>query len=373
MPKPSLLILSFSPLARDARLLKQINLFKDDYQVTTCGYGPQPVPGVEHIEIPIEQGMWNLNGRLITLKMYNRVYWSLAGVDWVWNRLKGRDFDVILANDYDTVPIAVRMKPRGGVHADLHEYAPSQGEESEAWARRIKPWREWVLRKYATKAKSVTTVAQGIADKYRATCGFSPTLVANATPYAALHPSPVHKPLKLVHHGGANPNRGIDRMVKAAMRSTADFQFDLYLMHASAGWVEDIRELASADPRIAVKDAVPYDELVPLLNTYDVGLSVIHPNTFNLKHALPNKIFDYVQARLGIITGPSPEMARLVTDHSLGLVLPDFSDRALTAAIDGLAPEQVREWKTHSDLAARALSAEQQDAGWLEPVGRLVE
>ena len=226
MPKPSLLILSFSPLVRDARLLKQINLFKEDYAVTTCGYGPQPVPGVEHIEIPIEQGMWNLNGRLITLKMYNRVYWSLDGVDWVWNKLKGRRFDAILANDYDTVPIAIRLKPRGGVHADLHEYAPSQGEENEAWARRIKPWREWVLRKYATQVKSGTTVAQGIADKYKATCGFSPALVANATPYAALHPSPVHTPLKLVHHGGANPNRGIDRMIEAAMRSTADFQFD---------------------------------------------------------------------------------------------------------------------------------------------------
>ena len=73
MDKPSLLILSFSDLYRDARLLKQINLFKDDYNVTTCGYGPQPVEGVEHIEVPLNQGMWNLNGRLITAKLYNQV------------------------------------------------------------------------------------------------------------------------------------------------------------------------------------------------------------------------------------------------------------------------------------------------------------
>ena len=191
MEKPSLLILSFSDLYRDARLLKQINLFKDDYDVTTCGYGPKPVEGVEHIEIPLDQGMWNLNGRLITAKLYNQVYWRLDGVRWVWNRLSGRKFDVVLANDYDTVPIGVRLKPRGGVHADLHEYAPAQLEHDPAWKRRIAPWRTWVLKKYATKAASATTVSQGLADRYQSEFGFLPELVTNAAPFADLSPTPL--------------------------------------------------------------------------------------------------------------------------------------------------------------------------------------
>ena len=40
--KPKLLILSFSPIASDARVLKQVDLFAEDYEVTTCGYGPAP-------------------------------------------------------------------------------------------------------------------------------------------------------------------------------------------------------------------------------------------------------------------------------------------------------------------------------------------
>lgn len=372
MSKPSILILSFSPLYRDARVLKQINLFKDRYEVTTCGYGPTPVEGVRHIEIPMEKGMWDLNGRYITLRLYNRVYWDLDGVDWVWNRLRPQKFDAVLANDYDAVPIGVRLKPRRGVHADLHEYAPSQGEENAAWARRIKPWREWVLKRYATKVSSATTVCDGLADKFQAEFGFKPSIVTNAAPYADLEPQPVHSPLRLVHHGGANPNRGLDWMIKSVSASPVDFVFDLYLPHASAGWVEDLRELAQMDARITVKDAVPYSKLIPLLNTYDVGISAILPNTFNLKHALPNKIFDYVQARLGIITGPSPEMARLVRDNDLGIVLPNFSSESLTEAINSLQAEQIGDWKHRANSAAKKLSSQEQNSGWELPIAALL-
>jgi hypothetical protein len=39
-PAPSLLILSFSPLASDPRVRRQITLFADRYHVTTVGFGP---------------------------------------------------------------------------------------------------------------------------------------------------------------------------------------------------------------------------------------------------------------------------------------------------------------------------------------------
>src|SRR5699024_12020749 len=39
---PSLLVLSFYDIARDARVLKQVTMFSTDYRVMTCGYGPTP-------------------------------------------------------------------------------------------------------------------------------------------------------------------------------------------------------------------------------------------------------------------------------------------------------------------------------------------
>src|SRR5699024_5147646 len=39
---PSLLVLSFSDISRDARVLKQVTMLSTDYRVMTCGYGPTP-------------------------------------------------------------------------------------------------------------------------------------------------------------------------------------------------------------------------------------------------------------------------------------------------------------------------------------------
>lgn len=43
---------------------------------------------------------------------------------------------------------------------------------------------------------------------------------------------------------------------------------------------------------------------------------MIPPATFNHIWCLPNKFFDFLQARLGIVTGPSPERARIVDEEA---------------------------------------------------------
>ena len=51
---PRLLILSFSSIAGDARVLKQVRLFAERYEVTTCGFGPTPEGVAEHLELAPE-------------------------------------------------------------------------------------------------------------------------------------------------------------------------------------------------------------------------------------------------------------------------------------------------------------------------------
>src|SRR5690606_14907249 len=105
----------------------------------------------------------------------------------------------------------------------------------------------------------------------------------------------------------------------------------------------ELRALAGDDRRIRFCEPVPYDELVQTLNGYDVGLSIFPPTTFNLAWCLPNKFFDFIQARLGVIVGPSPEMKRFVDEYRVGLVLPDFESAPLAAALEALTPERVAE------------------------------
>lgn len=373
--QPVLLILSFSGIAGDARVLKQIALFRDRYHVVSCGLGPQP-PGVdEHIRIPDGLSASRPYGRWLTLRQYRLAYWRQGGVRWVRGALRGRRFEAVLANDVEAVPLALALAPRSRVHADLHEYSPRMREDRPNWRRRIGVYLDWMCRRYVSRAASWTTVSRGLATEYEREFGFRPALVTNAAPYADLEPRPlaadrpdVVRPLRLVHSGGCMPNRGLELLVEALDLTSAPVTLDLYLVPNDAGLLAWLRGSANADSRLTVHDGVPYQQLIQTLNSYDLGVFVLPPRTFSYRHALPNKLFDFVQARLGIITGPTPEMAEIVQGHALGWVTDDFTAASLARVLDGIRPPEVERAKRAAHAAARPLAAENQMGAWVESI-----
>lgn len=366
-----LLIISFSKIVSDARVLKQVKMFSEDYEVVTCGYGPTPEGAVKHYSIPDEHVYWRRSQALTILRSYKKAYWSSPAVRWAKQALAGEQFDCILADDIDSVGLALSLNPKYGVHADLHEYSPREKEDVLRWRLFVAPYMRWQVRRFVTKAKSSSTVGQYIADEYQRKFGITPSLVTNATPYANLTPTELHEPIALVHSGAARDDRFLELMVEAVRRLPNRFTFDLYLTPNNPAYLEQLRQDVANDPHITVHDAVPYAELIPTLNRYDVGIHLLPPVNFNNKWALPNKFFDFVQARLGLVIGPSPEMARLVREHELGYVASDFTVDALVDALKKLDAEQVRRFKSNSHQAAHELSAESTIEGWRRAIKAL--
>lgn len=369
---PRLLVMSFSEITKDARVLKQVRLFAERYEVTTCGYGEAPEGVADHIQIPAELVYWRKDRALLMQRRFAATYRSNEVVNHLWDRLPRGHFDVVLANDVDTVPLALRLAPRGGVHADLHEYSPREKEDLPRWRWFVAPYMDWLCRTYVTECASVTTVGPGIAEEYRRAYGFSPDVVTNAAPYADTIPTPVARPIRLVHSGNAMRARGLVELVDAVRQADADVTLDLFLMPTEADLMAELRSMSAASDRVTVREPVPYRELNTTLNDYDVGVHVLPPVNFNHHWALPNKVFDYVQARLGLIVGPSPEMARMVTENGLGTVTADFTVPSIVEAIETLTPEAVRTMKTAAHRAATPLSAEEQVGGWSRAIDRLV-
>lgn len=364
MSRPTMLILSYSPIARDARVLKQVARFTREFDVTTCGYGPAPEGAVEHISIPDDQRYNDLDGKLITLKRYRKAYWRLSAVRWSREHLKGRRFDVAIANDVEAVPVAVKLKPKHGVLADLHEYSPRLHDDHELWYQRITPWFEWVVRRYVTKAWSWSTVSRGIVDEYERNFGFHAELVTNAAPFHALEPTEVGRPIRLVHSGACLRNRQLHLMAEAVASAENDVTLDFYLTANHPDYLDQLKEFAATTDRVRVLDPVPYSELIRTLNGYDVGVFVLPPITFNYRYALPNKLFDFIQARLGLVIGPSAEMQYYVDHYGLGLVADDFTVEAMRDAIEQLTPDSVTGYKAHADARAAEVDGDLEVDKW---------
>jgi hypothetical protein len=359
-----MLILSFSPIARDARLLKQVARFVGSYDVTTCGYGPAPDGVVEHVQIPDGERYNDLDGKLITLKRYRKAYWKLSAVTWARQHLRGRVFDVAIANDVEAVPVAVKLKPRRGVLADLHEYSPRLHDDNPAWFERITPWFEWVVRRYVTAADAWSTVSRGIVEEYEKNFGFRAELVTNAAPGRAYEPGPVGTPIRIVHSGACLRNRNLHIMAEAVETASNDVTLDFYLTANDPPYLQELKDYAAASRRITVHDPVPYAQLADTLNGYDMGIHVLPPINFNNKLALPNKLFDYVQSRLGVVIGPSVEMEHYVDAYGIGVVAEDFTREATRAAVERLSVASVAEFKARAHACAAELAGERQVDVW---------
>jgi hypothetical protein len=323
------------------------------------------------VRIPDEIVSWHKDRRLLLAHRYQATYDTMAVNRFVREHVRPGEHDVVVANDVETVPVAVGLRPRAGVHADLHEYSSRQNEERLAWRLVVGPYVRFLVRRWVTRADSTTTVGPAIAAEYRREFGLEPGVVVNAPPYADLSPTPVGRPLRLVHHGNAVPER-LETMLAAMARVTSGATLDLYLVDADDGYVARLRERYPAGGPVRVHDPVPTAEIVRTLQHHDVGVYSLPPISFNFRYALPNKLFDFVQARLALVVGPSPEMAAVVREHHLGVVTDGFTPESLALTIDALTPDAVAGWKAASSAAAQTLSAEAQVGAWRTAVERLL-
>lgn len=135
---------------------------------------------------------------------------------------------------------------------------------------------------------------------------------------------------------------------------------DLFLVPGGDGgaYQRSLEQRAAGCDRIRFRAPVAPAALPATLNGYDVGVFVIPPTHTNARLTLPNKFFDFVQARLGIVVGPTIEMQRLVEKHGLGVVADGFAVDDVVRALGSLTPDAVRTFKAASAAAARELSFE---------------
>lgn len=366
--RPRVLILTYAPVASGPRPLKQIRALEGRYRITTAGVGPAPAGVDDHIELRQGEGPGPLGKALFALVLLLRLHrlaFTFSGRNRDgWRKLRDREWDLILNHDVATMSLALRLTSRHGVVTDLHEYAPRQNEEDWKWRATVGPYFDWLCRCEVPRARALTTVGDGIAKEYSRVYGLTAQVAVNATPYHELVPGPVSAPLRLVHSGAPLPSRSIHTMIEAVRDSDADVTLDLYLVQNGSAYRQRLVELAASTPKVRVLDPVPYETLVTTLNGYDVGLAVIAPANFNQAWCLPNKFFDFIQARLGVIVGPSPEMESFVSRYEVGAVAEGFDSSSVAAALSTLTRDGVERWKENSHAHAEALSGGRQAAVW---------
>lgn len=366
--RPRILAISFSHFAEDARVLRQLAVLADYGDVTTIGYGPKPAGATEHLEVAetLASLPQTALGVLLLALRAHRTVELMAPANLAALRLVGdRRFDLVVANEARALPLAHAVSGGAPVWGDMHEWAPEERTHVLSWRLLVAPFMRSLCARYLPLTDAVTTVNGSIAALYDAQFGTTTEVVRNAIALQDLTPSPVLPGrIRLVHSGGAVPGRNLEALIEATLRLDDRFSLDFYLIAARDGgrYLGQLKKLAGGSPRVSFHDAVKPEALPATLNPYDVGVYVLPPQTTNHRLMLPNKLFDFVQARLAIVFGPAVETSALIDSFGLGVVTPGLSVDDLVDTLAALTEEQVVEFKNNANLAAPTLSSEKDEA-----------
>jgi hypothetical protein len=363
-----ILCISYSNIRSDSRVLRQLEVLARHGRVTTVGYGAAPDAAHEHLEIPrslpslpqTPSGVAKL-----AVRAYRSVALEAPAVRATLDLLAAREFDVVVANEARALPVAFAIAGYAKVWCDLHEWAPEERTHVLSWRLLVSPFMRWVCAEYLPRVDAATTINRSIAELYESEFGVRPEIVRNSVAFRPeLEPSPPAEGIRLVHSGGAVPGRNIEALIEAVDRLGDPWSLDLYLIparEADTYW-KGLLERIDASPRTRLHPPVPPADLPRVLNAYDIGTFLLPPHTPNHRMMLPNKFFDFVQARLGLAFSPSVETDRLIRRYGLGVVTKGFGADGLVEALRDLTNADVASFKEAAHRVARELSSESDTA-----------
>lgn len=381
------LLLSYSDIASDPRVRRQVDwLTGDGWMVDTIGLGSHPTPDVrDHFPLDVPSRWVTSKAgvllthfllphrRLFRLQVTRRIPQEAL------RRLRTGEYDLIVFNETEFTPILsdprefTREAEGARLHVDLHEYHTPDRRRRTLGGRLTARHYRWVRRHIGHRAISSRSVVNDpIGRLYVEEFGIPPlTPVRNAPPAVVLDPTAVDPDeVRLLFHGQAAWQRGFAEILEALRRLPARFTMTFMLM-PNPVLIPRLRELIDEHPareRIRIVPPAPMREIAERINEYDLEIIFYRPLGRNLEFALPNKFFEAVQGRLGVVVGESPAMAELVREYGNGIVVPGFEAADLAATLDSLGGANIGRMKRAADAAAGVLNAEVEGRAFLSAI-----
>jgi hypothetical protein len=387
MTRPRLCILSLAAVHQDGRVLRQIEYAAREYDVTVVGWGhlDKPRPTVRMKTVTpwtfarpqrLVQAALMFGGR-VTPAAWERWYWRKPDHREALRLVTEDPCDLIHVDEAIALPIAIKAAAalRCKVLFDAHEYSPGQDTDKLWWRILAQPFYTYLIRRYAPQADAMTTVAKGIAERYRREFGLDPTVIMNAPHYMELPFRPAQPDhIRIIHHATAVRDRHLEEMIETMGLTDARFTLDFMLLEKDTQYIEELKQKARAvaSDKISFRPSVPPHQISETVNAYDIGLHLLPPVSFNSAQALPNKFFEFMMAGLALAIGPSPEMMRIVQEYELGVVASSFEPMDLAQRLNALSPEEINAMKRHSLEAAKLFNADVEMRKLLAMYGRVL-
>ncbi len=322
-------------LATDNRVNRTCNVLKESgYTVVLVGRKRKnslPLKSQEHrcvrLNLLFNKGPFfysELNIRLLFFLLFSKI-------------------DLIFANDLDTLPasfIAHKLKRRSKIVYDSHELFTEAPELEGRFVKKI--W-ERIEKLILPKLDHIITVNDSIAEIFKSKYRKTIIVIRNVSEkfdWSELKSKkdigiPEDKELIIVQGSGLNIDRGIEEAILAMQL----IDNAILLIVGDGDVIPNAKELVKThqlETKVLFFGKRPYKELMQFTRHASIGLALDKPKSLNYRFALPNKLFDYIQANTAVICSNLIEIQKIVEKYKIGISIETISPEAIAETINGL-------------------------------------
>ena len=365
-----ILDISYSPVASDPRVLRQIDWLQEAGRfVDVAGLGEKPdsLKGA-YFQLVVPKLPTRLFLYTLTSKRYRYRKLITDQIPLVLqHRLKSGYYDMIHLNDLDFVPLVSSIQLKSPLRnnktrlaIDLHEYFPGV-KGGLFWRVCLREYNSWLFKKLLeTEFDCYSTVSQEIAIKFADLFDLpAMVIIWNAPREQDLtFEEHINQQIELVYHGNAGKGRPLISYFLAVRKTNAPLRLHL-MINASKFYKSFLKIVSRAlcmHKKIIWHETVSVSEIVPSIKNFDAQLVWFPPTSENMLLSLGNKFFESVQGHLAIISGPSPSMASLIKKYDIGVISKGWTLRDLVSTLDSLDRATIERYRENSSIFSEKLS-----------------
>jgi len=232
--------------------------------------------------------------------------------------------DVLLSNDLDTLLanfLVSRIQSKKLVY-DSHELFTEIPELEE----RLLVKKCWILleRLILPKLKNTYTVCESIANFYNEKYNTNFKVIKNFPIFKTIHKGffsfPVEKKKIILYQGSINVGRGLELMIDSMLH----LPNHLFIIIGNGDIYQFLQKKIinnGLQKKVILTGKLTPEKLQKLTPLADIGISLEEDFGLNYRFALPNKIFDYIQAEVPILVSNLPEMKHIIKTYNVGEIV----------------------------------------------------
>ncbi len=272
-----------------------------------------------------------------------------------------KNFDILNSNDLDSLPANYLLSviKRKKIVYDSHEFFTEVPE----LVNRPKVKNFWlsIEKHILPKIKYSYTVSPEIANEYKKLYDINMGLIFNF-PFKLDVTNHIKNEKIIIYQGALNIGRGLETII-LAMKNIENAKLQII----GSGDIEtQLKQLTiknNLSNKIEFIGQISFENLYKYTINASIGISLEENIGFNYKYALPNKLFDYINAEIPVLVSNLPEMAKIVKEYEVGEIVTDYSEKGISKQLNNILNnnELLLKYSTNTKNAKNVLNWKNQE------------